>query len=137
MGAYGWRVRARCIPRQTHFPHELCLFDERCRFAGENMKRCVNNNFSFEGFWRQWHATLNKWIIRYMCRSRCICHQPEWAAPSCSFAFRYIPLGGRRTQMWSMWIIFTFVGLWHDLWCPAPRCPSACTSAHHARMAIV
>jgi D-alanyl-lipoteichoic acid acyltransferase DltB (MBOAT superfamily) len=33
------------------------------------MKRCVNNNFSFEGFWRQWHATLNKWIIRYMCSS--------------------------------------------------------------------
>ena len=33
---------------------------------------------------------------------------------------RYIPLGGRRTQLWSIWIIFTFVGLWHDLWCVCP-----------------
>ena len=33
--------------------------------AEENMLRCVNNNYTFAGFWRQWHATLNKWIIRY------------------------------------------------------------------------
>ncbi|EKX41640.1 hypothetical protein GUITHDRAFT_49807, partial [Guillardia theta CCMP2712] len=67
------------------------------------MKRCVNNNYSFSGFWRQWHASLNAWIIRYM----------------------YIPLGGRKTQasqgdkrrasFWNVWVIFTFVGLWHDL----------------------
>ena len=36
---------------------------------------------------------------------------------SCLLLFRYIPLGGRRTQLWSMWIIFTFIGLWHNLWC--------------------
>eukprot|EP01137_Pigoraptor_chileana_P016736 Opistho-2@73771 len=62
--------------------------------APENMRRCVNNNFTFAGFWRAWHASLNKWIVRYM----------------------YVPLGGTRTQAWSVWIIFTFVGLWHDLW---------------------
>ena len=33
--------------------------------AEENMLRCVNNNYTFAGFWRQWHATLNKWILRY------------------------------------------------------------------------
>ncbi len=86
------------------------------------MKRCVNNNFSFEGFWRQWHATLNKWILRYMCA--CLlssCRLVSASSPlllmMCLLLFRYIPLGGRRTQLWSMWIIFTFIGLWHDLWC--------------------
>jgi D-alanyl-lipoteichoic acid acyltransferase DltB (MBOAT superfamily) len=62
--------------------------------AGENMLRCVNNNYTFAGFWRQWHATLNKWILRYI----------------------YVPLGGSSSQAWSMWVIFSFVGLWHDLW---------------------
>ena len=43
-----------------------------------------------------------------------------WTWPSlfCSHSSftRYVPLGGKRAQIWSMWIIFTFVGLWHDLW---------------------
>ena len=30
------------------------------------MKHCINSNYSFAGFWRLWHATLNKWIVRYM-----------------------------------------------------------------------
>ena len=34
------------------------------------MKHCINNNYSFAGFWRLWHATLNKWIIRYMCAKK-------------------------------------------------------------------
>ena len=60
----------------------------------DNMPHCINYNFTFQGFWRQWHSSLNQWIIRYL----------------------YIPLGGGKSQMWSMWIIFTFIGLWHDLW---------------------
>ena len=66
LGTGRWRVRARSyngLNCATHDEREQ-LF----RYAGENMKRCVNNNFSFEGFWRQWHATLNKWILRYMCQ---------------------------------------------------------------------
>jgi len=27
----------------------------------------------------------------------------------------YVPLGGRKTQAFTIWIIFTFIGLWHDL----------------------
>eukprot|EP00026_Physarum_polycephalum_P006722 Phypoly_transcript_06773.p1 GENE.Phypoly_transcript_06773~~Phypoly_transcript_06773.p1 ORF type:complete len:556 (+),score=47.78 Phypoly_transcript_06773:236-1669(+) len=60
----------------------------------ENMNRCVNNNFTFTGFWRSWHASFNKWTVRYL----------------------YIPLGGRSTQAMSIWVIFLFIGLWHDLW---------------------
>jgi len=59
----------------------------------ENMNRCVNNNFTFTGFWRSWHGSLNKWILRYL----------------------YIPLGGKNTQQITIWLIFSFIGLWHDL----------------------
>ncbi|EGC31081.1 hypothetical protein DICPUDRAFT_157122 [Dictyostelium purpureum] len=60
----------------------------------ENMNRCVNNNYTFTGFWRSWHGSFNKWTIRYL----------------------YIPLGGKKTQIMSIWVIFFFIGLWHDLW---------------------
>lgn len=60
----------------------------------ENMNRCVNNNYTFTGFWRSWHGSFNKWTLRYL----------------------YIPLGGKKTQFVSIWIIFFFIGLWHDLW---------------------
>lgn len=29
--------------------------------------------------------------------------------------YLYVPLGGSRTQVISIWFIFTFIGLWHDL----------------------
>ncbi|KYQ90287.1 membrane bound O-acyl transferase family protein [Tieghemostelium lacteum] len=60
----------------------------------ENMNRCVNNNYTFTGFWRSWHGSFNKWTVRYL----------------------YIPLGGKKTQYFTIWIIFFFIGLWHDLW---------------------
>ncbi|EGG22709.1 membrane bound O-acyl transferase family protein [Cavenderia fasciculata] len=60
----------------------------------ENMNRCVNNNYTFTGFWRSWHGSFNKWTMRYL----------------------YIPLGGNKTKHLSIWLIFFFIGLWHDLW---------------------
>eukprot|EP01133_Synstelium_polycarpum_P004295 gene4295-5016_t len=60
----------------------------------ENMSRCVNNNYTFTGFWRSWHGSFNKWTVRYL----------------------YIPLGGKKTQHFTIWVIFFFIGLWHDLW---------------------
>eukprot|EP01119_Soliformovum_irregulare_P022959 TRINITY_DN7939_c2_g1_i2.p1 TRINITY_DN7939_c2_g1~~TRINITY_DN7939_c2_g1_i2.p1 ORF type:complete len:539 (+),score=167.65 TRINITY_DN7939_c2_g1_i2:202-1818(+) len=59
----------------------------------ENMIRCVNNNFTFSGFWRSWHASLNKWIVRYV----------------------FVPLGGSKMKAVNVWVIFIFIGLWHDL----------------------
>ena len=59
----------------------------------ENMNRCVYNNYCFEGFWRAWHRSFNVWLIRYI----------------------YIPLGGKKTKILNMWIVFSFVALWHDL----------------------
>ncbi|KAJ8748612.1 hypothetical protein K2173_007602 [Erythroxylum novogranatense] len=59
----------------------------------ENMPRCVNNCYNMESFWKNWHASYNKWLVRYM----------------------YIPLGGSQRKLLSVWIIFTFVAIWHDL----------------------
>lgn len=70
----------------------------------ENMVRCMSNNYSALAFWRGWHRSFNRWIVRYI----------------------YIPLGGSggpSTQgSWgivraiaNMLIVFTFVALWHDI----------------------
>lgn len=59
----------------------------------ENMLRCVNNNYTLTGFWRGWHHSYNAWLVRYV----------------------YVPLGGSRTRHWNVWLVFTFVAVWHDL----------------------
>ena len=59
----------------------------------ENMNRCMYNNYCFEEFWRAWHRSFNVWLIRYI----------------------FIPLGGSKYKSINIWIIFTFVALWHDL----------------------
>lgn len=61
--------------------------------APENMIRCVTNNYSALGFWRSWHKSFNLWIIRYI----------------------YVPLGGTRYAMYNIWVVFTFVAIWHDI----------------------
>ena len=67
----------------------------------ENMVRCVSNNFSTQNFWRAWHRSYNRWLIRYI----------------------YVPLGGSSFATWfdivksilTFLMVFTFVALWHDL----------------------
>ncbi|KAK7390873.1 hypothetical protein VNO78_19031 [Psophocarpus tetragonolobus] len=61
--------------------------------APENMPKCVNNCHNLEGFWKNWHASFNKWLVRYL----------------------YIPLGGSKKKLLNVWVIFTFVAIWHDL----------------------
>jgi D-alanyl-lipoteichoic acid acyltransferase DltB (MBOAT superfamily) len=82
----------------------------------ENMVRCMSNNYSAFAFWRGWHRSYNRWIVRYI----------------------YVPLGGggggRRPtgskpspspsqsrlmakvlQIRNFLLVFTFVALWHDI----------------------
>lgn len=67
----------------------------------ENMIRCVSNNFSTKSFWKAWHRSYNRWLIRYI----------------------YVPLGGADFGSWrrgvrsiaTFLLVFTFVALWHDI----------------------
>lgn len=67
----------------------------------ENMVRCVSDNFSTQHFWRAWHRSYNRWLIRYI----------------------YVPLGGARFEglagtiksLGTYVMVFTFVALWHDI----------------------
>ncbi|XP_015637562.1 membrane-bound O-acyltransferase gup1 isoform X2 [Oryza sativa Japonica Group] len=59
----------------------------------ENMPRCINNCHDLESFWKSWHASFNRWLVRYL----------------------YIPLGGAQRKLLSIWVVFTFVAVWHDL----------------------
>jgi len=63
----------------------------------ENMVRCMSDNYSAMAFWRGWHRSFNRWIMRYI----------------------YIPLGGSRSSkpraIANFLAVFTFVALWHDI----------------------
>ncbi|KAI4167631.1 MAG: hypothetical protein LQ343_007049, partial [Gyalolechia ehrenbergii] len=70
----------------------------------ENMVRCMSDNYSALAFWRGWHRSFNRWIVRYI----------------------YIPLGGsggpgthgkwgKAQAVVNMLAVFTFVALWHDI----------------------
>jgi len=59
----------------------------------ENMLKCMSNNCSLEDFWRNWHVSFNRWLVRYM----------------------YVPLGGRENRLGSIWLVFLFVAIWHDI----------------------
>jgi D-alanyl-lipoteichoic acid acyltransferase DltB (MBOAT superfamily) len=58
----------------------------------ENMTKCMSNNYSAIGFWKNWHRSYNRWLIRYL----------------------YIPLGGKHYYAVNIFPIFTFVAIWHD-----------------------
>jgi D-alanyl-lipoteichoic acid acyltransferase DltB (MBOAT superfamily) len=62
-------------------------------YTEENMNRCMYNNYCFEGFWRAWHRSFNIWLIKYI----------------------FVPLGGSKYKVVNIWVVFSFVALWHDL----------------------
>ena len=53
----------------------------------------MSNNLTVSGFWRGWHASFNKWLVRYI----------------------YVPLGGRERKALNTGAVFLFVALWHEL----------------------
>ncbi|CUM66374.1 uncharacterized protein PRCAT00004038001 [Priceomyces carsonii] len=60
----------------------------------ENMIRCMDNNYSALAFWRAWHRSFNRWVIRYI----------------------YIPLGGGgKYRIVNSLLVFSFVAIWHDI----------------------
>jgi len=69
--------------------------------APENMVRCMSDNYSVTQFWRGWHRSFNKWVLRYL----------------------YIPLGGsalpgvwgKARQVANYLAVFSFIAIWHDI----------------------
>ncbi|KAH3672698.1 hypothetical protein WICMUC_004104 [Wickerhamomyces mucosus] len=59
----------------------------------ENMIRCMDNNYSALAFWKGWHRSYNKWVVKYI----------------------YIPLGGSSNRILASLAVFTFVAIWHDI----------------------
>lgn len=67
----------------------------------ENMVRCISNQPSVLAFWRGWHRSYNRWVLRYI----------------------YIPMGGSQAAgrhriaraILNYTCVFTFVALWHDI----------------------
>ena len=54
----------------------------------------MSNNYSVVGFWKGWHCSFNKWLVRYI----------------------YVPLGGSKPgRRWNVFVVFAFVSFWHDV----------------------
>ncbi|CAJ1397508.1 unnamed protein product [Effrenium voratum] len=58
----------------------------------ENMLGCVSFNYTFEAFWRIWHASMNRFMMRYL----------------------YVPLGGKERSWLAVPLVFFFVAYWHE-----------------------
>ena len=64
------------------------------------MPRCFSNNYTVTGFWKNWHSSFNRWLVRYI----------------------YIPLGGRSggsscavlRRLFNVLVVFSFVAAWHS-----------------------
>jgi len=58
----------------------------------ENMLGCVTFYYTFEAFWRIWHSSMNRFMLRYL----------------------YGPLGGKGRAYLAVPIVFGFVAYWHE-----------------------
>lgn len=60
----------------------------------ENMIRCMDNNYSALAFWRAWHRSFFRFVVRYI----------------------YVPLGGGgSSRIFNTLCVFSFVAVWHDI----------------------
>jgi len=58
----------------------------------ENMRRSLNDHYSVVSFWKSWHVSYNKWLVRYI----------------------YVPVGGKQRRVLATAVTFLFVSYWHD-----------------------
>jgi D-alanyl-lipoteichoic acid acyltransferase DltB (MBOAT superfamily) len=91
----------------------------------ENMVRCMSNNYSGLGFWRAWHRSYHRWILRYLYiplgggRSRpSSSPSSQGVKPSSSTgkpSSRKPSFLSRARGIINQLIVFTFVAVWHDI----------------------
>lgn len=77
----------------------------------ENMLRCMSDNYSALAFWRGWHRSFNRWVVRYI-------YVPLISNNSNNnlrtpFTTYRIPPALRSASAY--FAVFTFVALWHDI----------------------
>ena len=73
----------------------------------ENMLRCMSNNYSTFAFWRAWHRSYNRWVIRYI--------YIPLGGSSGSTTSSSSPLWGKARGIANLLVVFTFVAIWHDI----------------------
>lgn len=82
----------------------------------ENMVRCMSNNYSAFAFWRGWHRSYNRWIVRYIYvplgggggGRRPAGTKPSSSPPPSGFMVKF-------QRIRNFLLVFTFVALWHDI----------------------
>jgi D-alanyl-lipoteichoic acid acyltransferase DltB (MBOAT superfamily) len=104
--------------------------------SDENMQRCVLNNYSVTSFWRTWHTSFNRWLIRYLyiplgggnprrSSARKLSNENAPTSPSSKSLLPHnsatIPLTTTTSAAYStlirlrnVFIVFGFVAFWHD-----------------------
>lgn len=112
--------------------------------APENMNRCVSNNYSVQSFWRGWHRSFNRWLVRYVyvplgggassapaagataATAGGAAATGEGKSSSSSpsagvlaglwsaYSLRYPRLAPLSRQLFNVFLTFSFVAFWHD-----------------------
>lgn len=90
----------------------------------ENMVRCMSDNYSAAAFWRGWHRSFNRWVVRYLYvpigggagggRGSRSGTNNNHGGKSAGAAARP-PLLSKARGVVNFLIVFTFVALWHDI----------------------
>ncbi|KAL3452412.1 MBOAT, membrane-bound O-acyltransferase family-domain-containing protein [Aspergillus insuetus] len=82
----------------------------------ENMVRCVSNNYSAFAFWRGWHRSLNRWVVRYLyVPLGGGSNRPVAGGSGTGSKAPSSPLYGKARQIFNFLVVFTFIALWHDI----------------------
>ncbi|KAL6234704.1 hypothetical protein BDW75DRAFT_211519 [Aspergillus navahoensis] len=84
----------------------------------ENMVRCVSNNYSAFAFWRGWHRSLNRWVVRYLYVPLGGGSNRSTSSPATSTSGTKpppSPLYAKARQIFNFLVVFTFIALWHDI----------------------
>ena len=85
----------------------------------ENVVRCMSDNYSVIAFWRGWHRSFNRWIVRYIyvplgggAGGGAVAGTPNAASSSSSSKSLLPP---KLRGLLNTLTVFTFVALWHDI----------------------
>ncbi|EGE77773.1 glycerol:H+ symporter [Blastomyces gilchristii SLH14081] len=87
----------------------------------ENMVRCMSDNYSALAFWRGWHRSFNRWIVRYLYvplgggGSRPAKANPSNGNGNDNSVASTSPIVAKARGLLNFLLVFTFVALWHDI----------------------